>query len=81
MDKNAAYAGNISMEEAKKLAQSSAGQKLFNALQQSHGSQLQSAMQQASAGNYTEVKKAMAEIMNTPEVKAFLKQMGGTSDG
>ena len=81
MDKNTEQNSSFSVEEAKKLAQSEAGKKLYSALQQSHGQQLQSAMEQASAGNYTEVKKTLTEMMNTPEIKAFLRQMGGTNDG
>ncbi len=81
MDRNADRSGNFSMEKAKKLAQSDAGQKLLSALQQSHGQQLQQAMDQANAGDLAAVKKAMADMMNTPEVKAFLRQMGGSNDG
>ena len=81
MDKKNEGSGSLSMEEAKRLAQSAAGQKLYSALQQSHSQQLQSAMEQANAGDFSAVKKTITEMMNTPEVKAFLKQMGESKDG
>ena len=71
----------ISLEEARRLAQSDAGKKLFSALQQSHNAQLQNAMEQANAGNYAAVKESNSQIMNTPEVQAFLRQMGGGGNG
>ena len=82
MDKtNTEQSGTISMEEAKRLAQSDAGKKLYSALQQSHREQLQSAMEQATAGNYSAVRETITQMMNTPEVKAFLRQMGGGGNG
>ncbi len=78
MDRNA---GNISIEEAKKLAQSDAGKKLYAALQQSHGQQLQNAMAQANAGDFSAVKSTLSQMMNSPEVQALLQQMGGKTDG
>ena len=80
MDKKHSEHG-ISMEEAKRLAQSDAGKKLYASLQQSHGDQLQNAMKQATEGNYSAVKEAITKMMETPEVKAFLRQMGGNSNG
>ena len=81
MSKKAEQPQNFSMEEAKKLAQSEAGQKLYSALQQSHGAQLRSAMEQASAGNYTEVKKALSELLNDPNIRDMMQKIGGSSDG
>lgn len=81
MDKSAKHDGSFSMEEAKRLAQSDAGQRLYSALQQNHSQQLQDAITQANEGNYAAVRKAVSEMLNTPEVKAFLKQMGGNNDG
>lgn len=82
MDKqNTEQSGRISMEDAKRLAQSDAGRKLYSALQQSHSQQLQSAMEQATAGNYSAVQETITQMMNTPEVKAFLQQMGGSGNG
>lgn len=79
--KNTDLNGSISMEEARRLAQSDAGKKLYSALRQSHGEQLQSAMEQANAGNFSAVKETITQMMNTPEIQAFLRQMGGSGNG
>ena len=81
MDNKNQSSQGISMEEAKKLAQSEIGKKLFSTLQQTHGDKLHAAMAQASSGNYSEVKKAVTEMLNTPEVKEFFRQLGGSKDG
>lgn len=81
MDKKNTETKSISMEEAKRMAQSDAGKKLYSALQQSHGEQLQNAIAQATAGDYSAVRETITQMMNTPEVKAFLQQMGGNSNG
>ena len=71
----------ISIEEAKKLAQSDAGQKLYSALQETHGDKMQEALTQISAGQYDEVKKTLSEMLNSPEIKKLFRQMGGVGDG
>ena len=71
----------ISIEEAKKLAQSEAGQKLYSALQQTHGDKMQEALTQISTGQYDEVKKTLSEMLNSPEIKKLFRQMGGAGDG
>ena len=81
MDNKSKQPEGFSVDDAKKLAQSQAGQKLYSALQQSHGTQLQNAMDQVSSGNLQEAKNALTEILNTPEFKAFLQQMGGPGNG
>ena len=81
MDKSTERKGSYSVDDAKRLAQSDAGKRLYATLQQNHGQQLQDAITQANAGNYTAVKKTISEMLNTPEVKAFLQQMGGNNDG
>lgn len=69
--------GNFSVEDAKRIAQSEAGQKLIAMLQQANGNQLQDAMQQASAGNYDQVKQTLSTLMSSPEAQALLKELGG----
>ncbi len=71
----------ISMEQAAKLAQSEAGQALLANLQSQHGDTLQSAIAQAQAGNYTQVKKTLAALLNSPEGKSLLRQLRGQQDG
>lgn len=81
MSQNSRHHEMPSMEEIKKIAQSDAGKNLYSALQRSHGSQLENAMEYASSGNLTEAKNALTEILNAPEFKTFLKQLGGPQDG
>ena len=68
---------DFSMQEAMRLAQSDAGQQLLKLLQQQNGTQLQQAMDQAAQGDYDQVKKTMASLLASPEVKALLNKMGG----
>lgn len=66
---------NFTMEEAKHLVQTEAGQKLLSLLQSQNPSQLQAAMQQASSGNYNQLKKTLDSFMTLPETQALLKQL------
>lgn len=68
----------IPIQEAMKLAQSPAGQQLIGLLQQTGGNDLQSAMEKAAAGDYSQAKQAIQALMQNPEAQKLLKQMGGT---
>ncbi len=68
--------GKQAMEMAKKLAQSDAGKELYQLLQKTQGQQLTSAMEQAAAGNYDQVKKTMASLMADPQARALLEKLG-----
>ena len=63
------------MSELLKIAQSPAGQQLMALLQKSSGNSLQNAVTQASAGDYESAKKMLAPLLDSPEVKALLKQL------
>lgn len=65
------------IQEAMKLAQSPAGQQLIKLLQETGGQDLRSAMEKAAAGDYSQAKQAISALMNNPEAKKLLKQMGG----
>lgn len=66
-----------SIQQAMKLAQSSAGQQLIKLLQIQGGQELQSAMEKAAAGDYTNAQKTIASLMQSPEARKLLEQMGG----
>ena len=66
---------NFSMQEALRLANSDAGQQLLALLKQSGSQQLQQAMQQASAGDYTAIKDTLAPLLSSPQVQSLLKQL------
>ena len=66
---------NLSMDEAKRLAQTEAGQKLLSLLQSNSPRQLQTAMQQASSGDYDQLKKTLSSLIASPEAQSLLKQL------
>jgi len=65
----------FSIEDAKRLAQTEAGQKLLSLLQTQNAPQFQTAMQQASAGDYSQLKQTLSSLMASPEARALLKQL------
>lgn len=66
---------DISMEQAIKFAQSDAGKQLFALLQRSKGDRLQSAMDQAAAGDYEQVKKTMNELLASQQAQELIKKL------
>lgn len=68
---------------AMQLANSSAGQQLYQLLQQQNGQGLNSAMESAAKGNYKEAKKILSQLLKDPKAKQLMEQMGGSngSDG
>lgn len=46
-------------------------------LQQSGGSELQKAMDRASAGDYAQAQQTISRLLQSPEAQALLKQMKG----
>ena len=69
---------NFSMQDAMRLANSDAGQRLLDILKQSDGKTLQQAMDQAAAGNLDQAKSALSAMLNDPETKALLEALGGS---
>lgn len=67
---------NLSMQEALRLAKSEAGQQLFAALRAKNGATMDRAMEQAAAGDYSQVRDTLSSLLASPEVKAMLEQMG-----
>lgn len=68
---------NFSIEEAKRLANSEAGQQLLAYLQQNSGNKLNHAMQLAAAGDSQQLKEALSSLMASPEAKALMQKLGG----
>lgn len=64
------------MQEALRLAQTSAGQELIRALQQSGGDGLQAAVQQAAAGDFSQAKQMISSLMESPDIQKLLEQLG-----
>ena len=68
---------DFSMQEAMRLANSPAGQQLLALFRQTDPETLQKVMQQASAGDYSQVQQTLAPLLATEEAKNLLQQMGG----
>lgn len=68
---------NFSIEEAKRLANSEAGQQLLAYLQQNSGNKLNQAMQLAAEGDSQQLKEALSSLMASPEAKALMQKLGG----
>ena len=60
-----------------RLAQSQPGRQLLMLLQQTGGQSLQSAMEQARSGNYDTAKETLSALLDTPEAKKLLQELGG----
>lgn len=69
--------GNISMDDALRLAQTPAGQQLLNLIGQVNSQDLQEAMDLASAGDISGAQKTLSSLLSSPQVQALLKQLGG----
>lgn len=65
------------LEKLKKLAQSQSAQELIASLQRSGGAQLESALRQASQGDYSMAQQILSGLMSSPENQALLKQLEG----
>lgn len=67
--------GDFDLQQAMRLANSDAGQQLLHLLQNTQGEKLSSAMDQAAAGNYNEMKKTMQELLSSQEAQQLLNKM------
>lgn len=67
---------DFSMQEAMKLANSDAGRQLIALLRQQNSQQLNTAMDQAAAGDMTGVKDTINKMLANPQAKELLQQLG-----
>ena len=67
---------DFSMQEALRLAKSPAGQQLLAMLQRADAEKIRQVMDQASAGDINQAKKSISALLDTPEAKALLAQLG-----
>lgn len=70
------FSDDINMRKAMELAGSPAGQQLLALLQKNGGAEFQQAMAKAALGDYDAAKQALISVMNTPEAKQLLEQLG-----
>lgn len=64
------------MQEAKRIAATPAGQELIKLLQKQGGTDLKQAMDRAAAGDYSAAQKALSSLLQNPEAKKLLDQLG-----
>ena len=76
MENNTNLPGNLSMQEVLRMAATPAGQQLIAMLRQQSGSEFQSAMSSAAAGDYTQAKRAIEKMMADPQAQKLLKHLG-----
>jgi hypothetical protein len=69
------YSGNISMDDAMRLAQSPTGKQLLELLSRTHSAQMEDAMAKASAGDMAGAREALSALMSSPQVMQMLHQM------
>lgn len=65
------------IQQAMKMAESAAGQQFIKLLQLHGGQDLRSAMEQAAEGDYTNAQKMISTLMQNPETRKLMEQMGG----
>lgn len=66
--------GEFSMEDVKKLAQSSTGRQLM-AMLSARGNEMDAAMKSARQGDMEAAKQALAAFMADPQTQALLQQL------
>ena len=81
MQNQSNFTQGLSMEQLMKLANSPQGQALLSQLQQSHPQALQSAMANAQAGNYEQVRQSIQEFLQSPEGAELMRQFRGKHHG
>lgn len=64
------------MQEALRLANSPAGQKLFALLKQNSSDAVNKAGQQAAKGDFDQAKNTLSQILQSEEIQKLLKEMG-----
>ncbi len=71
----------LPLDKIMKLAATAEGQALLAQLQQHHGQTMESAIAQAQAGDFTQVKQTMTEFLSSPAGQELMKQMRGFNNG
>lgn len=64
------------MEEAKRLAATPEGKELAARLQQLGGMNIQQVLSKATAGDPEQAKNALSALMQNPETRKILEQLG-----
>ena len=65
------------LDKARQLANSDAGRQLAEKLQQLPSETMQQAQTQMAAGNFSQLAKTLAPLLESEDVKNLLRQLGG----
>ena len=66
---------NLDLQQVMQLANSDTGRKLLQLLQSTQGETLQSAMDQAAAGNYDQLKKTVQGMLANEQARQLVEKM------
>lgn len=72
---------NFSSQDIIKMANSEAGQKLIAYLQQQNSKQVSYAMEKAAAGDYSQAKQTVNELLTDPKTVQLLEQLRRSNNG
>ena len=67
---------DVSIQQAMQLARTPEGQQLIAYLRSSGGKDFQTALQQASRGDYAAVKDIVSRMLTDPDARKLLEQLG-----
>ena len=68
-------------EKIMKFAATAQGQALLSQLQQHHSTEMDAAIAQAQAGDYSAVKQTMASFLSSPAGQELMQKMRGLGNG
>ena len=66
---------SMDFSEIMELARTDAGRQLIALIQKRQGQRLNSAMEQASEGDYRQLQQTVREFLKTPEAKALAEKL------
>ena len=70
---------NFSFQDMMRIAQSPTGKQLLGLLAQENPEEVKKIAQLASAGNISQAKDVLQQMLNTEEKKSLLQQLGATN--
>lgn len=70
-----------SFSAAMRMAQSETGQQLLKTLQSQNSETLERAMAQAASGNTEQAKQTLSALLQSPQVRQLLEQLGRNGNG